>query len=156
MPCALASSSRRRRRVWNSASSCGWSRVARGWSAAGLAVRPGRTGSRRSSIFRSPRSTARQSGPSRKPPWPSMSTISRPRATSWRNTAPLLAAEFLADAPGAEPIVAELAQPLALAAHQHLGEVRGAEALAGAVDAGQRLLRRDRAVEAGDRLQAGV
>src|SRR5439155_11825741 len=70
--------------------------------------------------------------------------------------APLLAAEFLTDAPGDQPVMAELAQPLALAAHQHLGQVRGAEALAGAIDARQRLLRRDRAVEAGDRLQAGV
>jgi hypothetical protein len=65
-------------------------------------------------------------------------------ATSCRNTprhAARRSLEIGADAEGAELVVAELADAFAVAAAQHVDQVAGAEALAGAVDAGLSALR---------------
>src|SRR5690606_31124519 len=57
------------------------------------------------------------------------------------HAAPLLRVEVVADAMGAEPVVAELPDPGGVGAAQDVGEVGRAEALAGAVHAGQGLAR---------------
>ena len=59
------------------------------------------------------------------------------------HAAPLPRIEFGADAMGAEGLMAELADLGGIGAAQHVDQVRCAEALAGAVHAGQGLLRRD-------------
>jgi hypothetical protein len=69
---------------------------------------------------------------------------------------PLIGAEFLADTEGADLVMTETAHALVVLAQQHVGEIGDAEALIGAVDARQRLLRRDGAVPGLHRGQAGV
>src|SRR5438270_14070562 len=64
--------------------------------------------------------------------------------------------ELGADAEGLQPVVAELGDAVARLAGQHVDEMADAEALAGAVDRRDRLLRRDRPVPALDRGEAGV
>ena len=61
--------------------------------------------------------------------------------------APFLLAVFLADAEGRQAIVAEFRDRLGVLADEHVGQMLGAETLAGAHDRRQRLLRRDRAVD---------
>src|SRR5690606_8470292 len=72
------------------------------------------------------------------------------------HAAPLAGVEIGADAVGAQPVVPELADPCGIGAAQHVGEVRRAEALAGAVDAGQGLAYRLGAVPGLGRRQAVV
>ena len=61
--------------------------------------------------------------------------------------APFLLAVFLADAESRQAIVAEFQDRVAVVADQHIGQMLGAEALAGAHDGRERLLRRDGAVD---------
>jgi hypothetical protein len=70
--------------------------------------------------------------------------------------APLRHRQFLADTIGAEFVMAELLHLFAIRAAQHVDDMQRAEALASAVDAGQRLLRQLGAVEAFHRLQASI
>ena len=63
------------------------------------------------------------------------------------NRPPFLLAVFLADAEGRQAIMAEFQDRVGVLADEHVGQVLGAEALAGAHDGGERLLRRDRAVD---------
>ena len=69
---------------------------------------------------------------------------------------PALGVELPADAEGRQPLVAEAAHLLGRLAAQQVDQVLGAEALAGAVDRRERLLRRNRRVEGRHRLEAGV
>ena len=63
---------------------------------------------------------------------------------------------LLADAEGRQPVVAELQDRVGLLAAQEVDQVLGAEALAGAQDRRQRLLRRDGAVDHLDAVEAEV
>ena len=70
-----------------------------------------------------------------------------PAPASWRNTESQPAAvELGADAEGLQPVVAEALDAFVVGAEQHVDEMMRAEALAGAIDCGERLLRGDRAV----------
>ena len=60
--------------------------------------------------------------------------------------APLSFVEIPADSESGNAVVAELGDTPGILAEQHVDHVPRAEALAGAVDAGQRLLRAQRAV----------
>src|SRR6266516_8038275 len=70
--------------------------------------------------------------------------------------APLSFVALGADAEGGKPVVTELRDAPFGAAEQHVDHVPCAEALAGAVDAGQSLLRDHRAVPYPRRIQAVV
>src|SRR5216117_3178920 len=70
--------------------------------------------------------------------------------------APLPFVAIFADAESGKPVVAELRDALGRPAEQHVDHVPRAEALAGAVDAGQSLLRDHRAVPDPRRIQAVV
>src|SRR5690606_2776942 len=72
------------------------------------------------------------------------------------HAAPLAGAELLADAVGAQRLVPELADLGRIRASQYVDQVRGTETLAGAIDAGQRLLCSDGAVPRSGRVQAVV
>ena len=69
---------------------------------------------------------------------------------------PLPVVRVGADAEGGEIVVAVLKNFRGRLAAQHVDDVRGAEALTGAHDAGHQLLRRHRAVEGARRRQANV
>ena len=64
-----------------------------------------------------------------------------------KNRAPFLLAVFLADAKSRQAIVTESQNSVAVIADQHIGQMLGAEALAGAHDGGERLLRGDGTVD---------
>src|SRR5437899_9822558 len=70
--------------------------------------------------------------------------------------APLSFVALGADAESGKPVVAELRDALGIPAEQYVDHVPRAEALAGAIDAGQRLLRGHRAVPYPRRIQAVV
>src|SRR6266704_1952373 len=70
--------------------------------------------------------------------------------------APLSFVEVAADAESGKPVMAELRYPPVRPAEQHVDHVPRAEALAGAIDAGQRLLRGHRAVPYPRRIQTVV
>src|SRR5882672_11885664 len=70
--------------------------------------------------------------------------------------APLPFVAILADAESGKSVVAELRSALGIAAEQHVDHMPRAEALAGAIDAGQRLLRGHRAVPYPRRILAVV
>src|SRR3569833_2939207 len=72
------------------------------------------------------------------------------------HAAPFGAAEFLADTEGAELVAAETADAVVVLAHQYIDQIIHAEALAGAVHAGEGLLRRHGRVPGLGRMQAGV
>src|SRR5690606_23526326 len=69
---------------------------------------------------------------------------------------PCAAVVLGADAEGGDAVVAEAGDAFVLDAEQHIDDIGLPETLAGAVDAGQRLLRGNRAVEQLRRLGAGV
>ena len=64
--------------------------------------------------------------------------------------------EFRADAEGRDPVVTEAADPLVVLAQQHVDQIHHTKALAGAVHAGQRLLRRQRRIPGFRRREAVV
>src|SRR6266704_644439 len=70
--------------------------------------------------------------------------------------APLSFVEVAADAESGKPVMAQLRYPPVRPAEQHVDHVPRAEALAGAIDAGQRLLRGHRAVPYPRRIQTVV
>src|SRR6266849_6897508 len=70
--------------------------------------------------------------------------------------APLSFVEVAADAESGKSVVAELRDAPGRPAEQHVDHVPRAEALAGAIDAGQRLLRGQRAVPYPRRIQTVV
>ena len=70
--------------------------------------------------------------------------------------APFAFAPLAADAEGAEPVVAALGGLVGRFAAQHVDDVHRTKALSGAVDAGEELLRRQRAIEGRRRIETGV
>ena len=69
---------------------------------------------------------------------------------------PLGSVEFIADAVSADLIVTKTLYPVVGLAQQHIDQVADAEALAGAVHTGERLLRRHRGVPCLRRGEAGI
>ncbi len=72
------------------------------------------------------------------------------------HAAPFGGGKILADAVGAEPVVAEAPDALVLLPAQHVDQIIDAETLAGAVDAGQGLLRGQGGIPGLRRIEAGV
>src|SRR3990172_2040615 len=70
--------------------------------------------------------------------------------------APFALIEFIADAVGAHLVVTEAGDAFILLAKQYIHQIADAEALAGAVDAGQRLLRGAGGIPGFGRLETGV
>ena len=73
-----------------------------------------------------------------------------------KNGTPLGQGAILADSEGAEALVAVSAHLLRILSAQHIDHVRGAKALACAVDAGQQLLRVNRSVPGFGRRKADI